>query len=296
MSDKYAVIAAHRREFAVTLMCRVLEVSRSGFHAAQHRPPSARVRADATLLLAVRATHTKSRKRYGSPRVTRQLRRAGNRVSAKRVARLMHEDGLAARRARRFVVTTDSAHVAPVAPNWLARAFAVGPARACNTIWVSDMTYIPTRTGWLYLAVVLDLASRRVIGWATSASLDTALPLTALQRALAVREPPRGLLQHSDRGSQYASADYRACLQAHGGIASMSRRGDCWDNAVAESFFATLEWELLADADFATHAAANRALVEFINQWYNHERLHSTLGYRTPAEYEQDLLRIPRAA
>ena len=128
--------------------------------------------------------------------------------------------------------------------------------------------YIPTRTGWLYLAVVIDLASRRVIGWATSASLDTALPLTALQRALAVREPPRGLMHHSDRGSQYASAEYRACLAAHGGMLSMSRRGNCWDNAVVESFFATLEWELLLDADFATHAAANRALVEFINQWY----------------------------
>lgn len=296
MSDKYAVIAAHRRDFPVTLMCRVLEVSPSGFHAAQKRAPSARAQQDAVLLGKVRAVHTRSRKRYGSPRVTRQLRRAGERISAKRVARVMREDGLAARRPRGFVVTTTSAHADPVAPNLLAREFAVGPTRPCNTIWASDITYIPTRAGWLYLAVVLDLASRRVVGWATSASLDTALPLTALQRALAVREPPRGLVHHSDRGSQYASAEYRACLAAHGGILSMSRRGDCWDNAVVESFFATLEWELLMDEDFATHAAANRALVEFINVWYNHERLHSTLGYKTPVEYEQDLRRTPRAA
>lgn len=296
MSDKYAVIAAHRREFKITMMCRVLEVSTSGFHAAQNREPSARAKADVVLLDKIRATHTKSRKRYGSPRVTRQLWRAGERVSAKKVARMMRADGLAARQRRQFVVTTNSKHGDPIAPNLLAREFAVDPARACNAIWASDMTYIPTRAGWLYLAIVLDLASRRVIGWATSASLDTTLPLTALQRALAVREPPRGLVHHSDRGRQYASVEYRACLAAHGGILSMSRRGDCWDNAVVESFFATLEWELLSDADFATHAAANRALVEFINQWYNHERLHSTLGYRTPVEYEQELLRIRRTA
>jgi transposase InsO family protein len=296
VSDKYAVIAAHRREFAITLMCRVLEVSPSGFHAAQRRPPSARARKDVVLLGKVRAAHTKSRQRYGSPRVTEQLHRTGERVSAKRVARVMRAAGLVARRPRAFVVTTNSAHTDPVAPNLVARDFAVGPVRACNTVWASDITYIPTRAGWLYLAVVIDLASRRVIGWATSASLDTALPLTALQRALAVREPPRGLVHHSDRGCQYASAEYRACLAAHGGILSMSRRGDCWDNAVVESFFATLEWELLMDEDFATHPAANRALVEFINVWYNHERLHSTLGYKTPVEYEQDLRRASRAA
>jgi len=295
VSDTYAVIAAHRREFTVTLMCRVLEVSPSGFHAAQRRPASARARSDVRLLARVRGVHTKSRQRYGSPRVTRQLRRDGERVSAKRVARLMRHAGLVARRPRRFAVTTHSAHAEPVAPNRLARDFAVGPARACNTIWASDMTYVPTRAGWLYLAVVLDLASRRVIGWATSASLDTELPLTALQRALTVREPPRGVVHHSDRGSQYASTAYRACLAAHGGILSMSRRGNCWDNAVVESFFATLEWELLMQEDFATHAAANRALGPFITQWYNQERLHSTLGYRSPVEYEQDLLRTARA-
>jgi len=296
VSDKYAVIAAHRPEFSVTLMCRALTVSSSGFYAAQRRPPSAHAQADAQLRIKVETTFVQCRRRYGSPRLTRQLRRAGERIAEKRVARVMREAGLAARRPRRWVCTTTSVHAEPVAPNLVARDFAVGPTRASNTLWASDMTYIPTRAGWLYLAVVLDLASRRVIGWATSGSLDTTLPLTALQRALAVREPPCGLIHHSDRGSQYASADYRACLAAHGGIASMSRRGNCWDNAVAESFFATLEWELLMDSDFPTHTAANRALVEFIDPWYNHERLHSTLGYRTPVEYEQDLRRIPRAA
>ena len=296
MSDKYAAIAAHRRAFPVALMCRALDVSSSGFYAAQRRAPSAHAAADEALRLQVRALHRQTRRRYGAPRIHRHLRAAGTRVGKKRIARVMQEDGLQARRRRRFVHTTTSAHADPIAPNTLARDFAVGPSRAGNTTWVSDITYIPTRAGWLYLAVVLDLASRAVVGWATSATLETALPLTALRRALAHRQPPRGLLLHSDRGSQYASADYRACLAAHGGIASMSRRGNCWDNAVAESFFATLEWELLADADFPTHAATHRALVEFIETWYNRERLHSSLGYQTPLQYEQDLLRTLRAA
>ena len=296
MSDKYAVMAAHRPAFPVTLMCRALTVSSSGFYAAQRRPPSAHARADAVLRVKIETTFAQCRRRYGSPRLTRQLRGAGERVAEKRVARVMREAGLVARRPARRVGTTSSVHAEPVAPNLVARDFAVRPTRAANTRWASDITYIPTRAGWLYLAIVLDLASRRVIGWATSGSLDTTLPLLALARALAVRAPPRGLVHHSDRGSQYASQVYRACLAAHGGIASMSRRGNCWDNAVVESFFATLEWELVMDSDFATHTAANRALVEFIEPWYNHARMHSALGYRTPVEYEQDLLRIPRAA
>lgn len=296
MSDKYAVIAAHRREFSVQLMCRVLLVSTSGFYGAMARGPSARAAADDRLLVQVRATFTTFRKRYGSPRVHQQLRIAGTRVSSKRVARVMRADGLVARPRRRGVRTTDSAHTEPVAPNTLARDFAITPTRAVNTTWVSDITYLPTGMGWLYLAIVLDLASRRIVGWATSASLDTALPLAALQRALAVRQAPAGLLHHSDRGSQYASHEYRACLAAHGGIVSMSRRGNCWDNAVAESFFATLEWELLVDERFASHGAMHRALVTFIDTWYNHERLHSSLGYRTPVAFEQDLRRTLPAA
>ena len=296
MSDKYAVIAAHRAEFSVRLMCRVVEVSVSGFYAACGREVSARTRADEGLLVHVRASFAKHRKRYGSPRVHQHLRQTGTRVSSKRVARLMREDGLVARPKKRFVVTTDSAHAQPVAENTLARDFAVAPARAVNTTWVSDITYLPTDAGWVYLAIVLDLASRRVVGWATSTRLETALPLLALQRAFATRQAPDGLLHHADRGSQYASAEYQAYLAAHGGIVSMSRRGNCWDNAVAESFFATLEWELLADEHFGSHGAIHRALVEFIDSWYNHERLHSSLGYRTPAAFEQDLPRTTRAA
>jgi transposase InsO family protein len=296
MSDKYVVIAAHRREFPVCLMCRVLDVSTSGFYAAEARPMCAQARMDEKLLVQVRASFTTHRKRYGSPRIHRHLRNTGTRVSSKRIARLMQQDGLVARPKRRFVRTTDSAHAQPLAPNTLARDFASAPARALNSTWVSDITYLPTGMGWLYLAVVLDLASRRVVGWATSASLDTALPLTALQRALATRHAPAGLLHHSDRGSQYASHAFRACLAAHRGIASMSRRGNCWDNAVAESFFATLEWELLTDERFASHTAMERALVTFIDSWYNRERMHSSLGYRSPADFEHDLPRTTRAA
>lgn len=294
MSDKYAVIAAHREEFPVRLMCRLLDVSPAGFYAAQRRPASARAQEDARVRVHVRAVFTAAQHRYGSPRVHQQLRRQGTRVSAKRVARLMQEDGLVARRSRRGVRTTDSTHAWPLAANTVARDFTV--ARPLDTTWVADVTYVPTSAGWLYLAVVLDLASRRVLGWATSAQNDTPLAVTAVQRALAVRRPTAGLVHHSDRGSVYASHAYRALLAQHGIACSMSRRGDCWDNAVAESFFATLEWELLASHRFASHAAATRALVDFIDGWYNRTRLHSSLGYRSPVEYEQDLRRTPRAA
>jgi putative transposase len=295
MSEKYAVITAHRTQFAVVLMCRALAVSTAGYYAAQRRAPSAHATQDAALRTRIADVFHAKQRRYGAPRVHRELRAHAIHVGQKRVARLMQEDGLQARRRRAFVPTTvrDPQHA--VVPNTLDRAFDID-AHACNAVWVSDITYIPTWSGMLYLAIVLDLASRRVVGWATSASLDTRLPLTALERALAQRQPPQGLLHHSDRGSQYTSQAYRACLAAHGHIASMSRRGNCWDNAVAESFFATLEWELLDDAVFATHHAANRALVQFIDTWYNQERMHSALGYKSPAQYEQDLLRTPQAA
>jgi putative transposase len=294
MSDKYAVIAAHRTEYPIVLMCRVLSVSRAGYYAAQHRPPSARAAADAQLTVLITTTFTQCQRRYGAPRIHRALRAKGTRVSAKRVARLMRRAQLQARRRRRFAVTTDSAHPFPLADNVVARHFAVGGA--LNTTWVSDTTYIPTREGWLYLAVVLDLASRCVVGWATSAHNDTALVVAAFERAVAIRQPGRGGVHHADRGSTYASADYRAALATRGMTASMSRKGNCWDNAVAESFFATLEWELLADADFATRAMGTRALVPFIEDWYNRERLHSALDYVSPNAFEQDLTRRRRAA
>ena len=294
MSDKYAVIAAHRTEYPIVLMCRVLSVSRAGYYAAQGRPPSPRAIVDAQLVVTITDTFTRCHRRYGAPRIHRALRAAGTRISAKRVARLMRTAGLQARRRRRVVATTDSAHAWPLADNVVARAFAVGGA--LNTVWVSDTTYIPTREGWLYLAVVLDLASRFVVGWAASAQNDTALVVAALQRAVAIRQPGHGAVHHADRGSTYASHDYRAALAARGMTASMSRKGNCWDNAVAESFFATLEWELLADGDFATRGMATRALVPFIEDWYNRDRLHSALGYVSPNAFEQHLTRRRRAA
>ena len=296
MSDKYAAIAAHRTAFPVTLMCRVLGVSCAGFYAAPARRPSARTQSDEPLRVQIRTAFAQSRKRFGAPRIMRALRTQRVRVSTKRVARLMQAEGLQGRPPRRWVRTTQRNPADRVAPNLLDRDFEVRTTRPLNTVWVSDVTFLPTRMGWLYLAVVLDLASRRVVGWATSAHNDTALVLVALQRALAVRQPPVGWWHHSDQGSTYTSADYRAAITTAQGIASMSRRGNCWDNAVAESFFATLEWELLDGASFDTHAACHGALVSFIDTWYNHERLHSSLAYQTPVQFEQGLLRTRRAA
>ena len=296
MSDKYAAIQAHRDRFPVRLMCEALGVSVGGFYDARRRAPGARAVADERLRVAVRAAHRKSKGRYGAPRLVRELREAGTRVGQRRVARLMRADGLVARRARRRVATTDSAHGEPVAPNLLARRFAPADHPAPNTAWCGDLTYLPTREGWLFLSVLLDLSSRRVVGWATHATLATAGPLAALRMALRARRPAPGLIQHTDRGCQYASREYRAVLAAHGVRPSMSRRGDCFDNAVAEAFFATLEHELLADADFVTRAEAHRAVAEFIEVWYNAERRHSTIGYVSPMQYERQLGRMARAA
>ena len=296
MSDKYAVIAAHRPTYPVRWMCDALGVSVGGFYDAQRRATTARAAADERLRVAVRAAHRKSKGRYGAPRLVRELRDAGTRVGQRRVARLMRADGLVARRARRRIATTDSTHGEPIAPNLLARRFAPADHPVPNTAWCGDLTYIPTREGWLFLSVLLDLSSRRVVGWATCDTLATDGPLAALRMALAARRPAPGLIQHTDRGCQYASRVYRAVLAAHGVRPSMSRRGDCYDNAVAEAFFATLEHELLADADFATRAEAHRAVAEFIELWYNAERRHSTLGYVSPMQYERQLGRPARAA
>lgn len=294
---KYACIARHRAEFAVRLMCRVLAVSPAGFYAAQRRAPSARVRAETQLRLHVRAAHAASRRRYGAPRVHRALQQAGIACGRHRVARLLRAEGLRGTSARRFRVTTDSAHAAPLAPNVLARQFPPTTIGGLNRVWASDLTYLPTRAGWLYLAVVLDLASRRVIGWAMGPRLTRELPLAALRLALAQRgRPAVGALHHSDRGRQYASAEYRALLTASGLTASMSRTGDCWDNAVVESFFASLKTELVAEADWPTREAAARAVFEYLEVWYNRQRLHSTLGYRSPVAYETALLTPSGAA
>lgn len=293
---KYACIARHRGEFPVRLMCRVLDVTSSGFYAAQRRPPSARAQRDEELRPQIHAAFRRSRRRYGAPRIHADLQEADERVGRKRVARLMREDGLVARPPRRWVQTTDSAHAEPIAPNRLARQFGVDQVAGPDQAWVSDLTYVPTRAGWLFLAVILDLATRRVVGWAMGATLETTLPLAALQMALTTRRPGAGLVHHSDRGSQYASTDYQALLTAHGLVASMSRKGNCWDNAVAESFFATLELELIQEADWATRDEARREIFEFIEVWYNRQRRHSSLGYRSPVQYEAALASMVPAA
>jgi putative transposase len=298
---KYACIDEHRGSYDVVAMCTVLRVSKSGYYAwrqrreAGHR--SARAAEDARLLALVRDAHQASGRTYGAPRVHEELREQGERVARKRVARLMRAGGLVARPAsRRRPVTTDSDHGQPVAPNLLGRRFGVDEIAGLNRVWVGDITYVPTREGWLYLAVVLDLKSRRVVGWATRANLEAALALDALRWALADRRPAAGLLMHSDQGSQYVANDYQAMLAAHGLVCSMSRRGNCWDNAVAESFFSTLEHELLAGADFRSRAEARQAIFRYIEGWYNRRRRHSTLGYVSPVQYEQQLVEERRAA
>jgi putative transposase len=290
---KFAFIAEEKAAFPVTVLCRTLAVSRAGFYAAQARPPAARARADAQLAVEIAAIHGESRQRYGSPRVHAELRARGQGVSRKRVARLMRHRGLAARRRRRFRVTTDSRHAFPVAANVLARQFA---APAPDTVWVTDITYIPTGEGWLYLAVILDLCSRGIVGWAMSERITRQLPLDALGMALGRRRPSPGLLHHSDRGSQYASGDYQTHLARHGFVGSMSRRGDCWDNAVAESFFATLKVELVHDALWPTRAAARGAVFEYIEVFYNRQRRHSSLGFLSPLAFERQWHQQHRAA
>ena len=280
---KFEFIDAQKAHFPVDFMCQQLGVSRSGYYAWKERPESERQKADEALAQEVEKVHQESRGTYGSPRVHAELRARGRKVGRKRVARLMNRRGLRARKRRRFVRTTDSRHNQPVAPNLLERDFSPGQP---NSTWAADITYIWTLQGWLYLAVVLDLFSRRVVGWAMSQSIDRHLVLNALDMALQSRQPPRGLLLHSDRGSQYASEDYQRLLAARGIQCSMSRKGNCWDNAVAESFFSSLKMELVHDADLATHEQARAALFEYIEVFYNRKRRHSSLGYLSPVEFE----------
>lgn len=269
--------------FPVEMMCRVLGVTRSGFYAWRKRPRPARDKRDSQLAVKVAAVHQRSRRTYGSPRVHRELRAQGERVGKKRIERLMRQSGLQARRKRRFKRTTDSNHKGPIAPNLLARQFTVSEP---NRAWVTDVTAISTGEGWLFVAPMLDLYSRRVVGWAGGVNNDTTLALAALRRALKSRRPPAGLLHHSDRGSPYASDDYRAVLRAHKMRRSMSRKGDCWDNAVAESFFATLRAELVDHEHFETRDQALSAIGDYIDNFYNVERRHSHLGYLNPLEFE----------
>ena len=280
---KFGFIDAEKAKYPVGVLCDVLDVSRSGFYAWKGRPAPAKKKLDAHLATRIAGVHKGSRGTYGSPRVHAELRANGVRVGRKRVERLMRENGLQARRKRRFRRTTDSNHSQPIAPNVLGRHFeAVAP----NQVWVTDVTYIWTQEGWLYLAAMLDLFSRRVVGWAASENNDRTLALDALNRALRARRPGPGLLHHSDRGSPYASDDYRQALAKSAIRASMSRTGDCWDNAVAESFFSTLKAELTERTDYATREQARRSIGEYIDGFYNVERRHSFNGYLNPTEYE----------
>jgi transposase InsO family protein len=288
---RFAFIQAHARIWHVTTMCRVLEVSRAGYYAWRARPLCERVKADRVLTEKIRAIQRDVTQRYGSPRVHQELRALGFTCGRHHVERLMREAGLAAKPTPRFVpATTQSAPGAPVAPNVVDRQFALAANPAPDVTWAADITYLPTREGWLYLAVLLDLATRRVVGWALRTSLQQDLTLAALEMALLHRGARDGR-HHSDRGAQYTSQAYQQRLASAGFTASMSRVADCWDNAVVESFFATLTKELLGDRVFETRAEASRAVFEFIEIWYNRQRRHSTLGYLTPVEFEEQLLK-----
>jgi putative transposase len=264
-------------------MCAMLGVSRSGFYAWMQRPPSTRELEDAALVTRIRLVHRESRGTYGSPRVVRALRAVGAPCGKHRVARLMQLEGLRGRAKTRFRFTSTARAEMPAAPNHLGRDFT---AAAPNRIWTADITQIRTSEGWLFLAVVLDLFSRRIVGWATAARPEQTLALEALQHAIQSRRPHAGLLHHSDRGGQYASANYQELLDRHGMICSMSRPGNCLDNAVVESFFHTLKTEWLYHYRFRTRAQARLAIFDYVEGFYNRTRLHSALGYHSPEQHE----------
>jgi transposase InsO family protein len=264
-------------------MCRLLKVARSGYYAWLTRPECERARVDKQLAVEVRSAFEESKGRYGSPRLHAELRAKGRRVGRHRIARVMRAQQLQARKRRRFVTTTNSAHQQPVAPNLVQRNF---EASAPNQVWAGDVTFIDTAEGWLYLAVLVDLFSRRLVGWATSERNDEALTLKALRMAIDQRSPPRGLIHHTDRGTTYASTEYQDLLRRAGMRCSMSRRGNCLDNAVAESFFSTFKTEC-ARQTFPSRDAARRVAFEYIAGFYNPTRRHSKNGYVSPMEYEK---------
>jgi len=283
-------VKAHHDEYPIRTMCRLLSVSRAGYYAWRRRPASARSQRRQQLTGIIQQAHADSRTLYGSPRVHATLIKAGERCCVNTVASIMQENKLRARTKRKYKVTTHSDHDLPVANNLLGRDF---HRNAPNQVWVGDITYIRTWEGWLYLAALQDLYSRMVVGWDMSERMTADLVVRATTMAIARRQPPAGLIHHSDRGGQYCSHVLRELLEAHQIRVSMSRKADCYDNAVAESFFATLKKELISFADYATRAEAKSAIFEYIEVFYNRRRLHSTLGYRTPEAYEQTANSIP---
>jgi len=281
---RYEFIDVEKANYPIRILARVMEVSRSGYYAWLSRDEGRRAIEDAHLLRLIRSIWKKSRKTYGSPRITEDLHKLDKQVSRNRVARLMRKNGIRSKHRRRFRVTTQSNHSRPVAPNLLEREFS---AENPDKVWVGDITYVWTLEGWLYLAVLLDLFSRRVVGWSMSERIKDDLTLSALEMAIESRRPEAGLIHHTDRGSQYASNDYIARLEALDLTRSMSRRGDCWDNAVSESFFASMEKELLLDRVFVSRDHARREIFDYIEIFYNRGRSHSTIGYVSPVEFEE---------
>jgi transposase InsO family protein len=284
---KFSFINAEKAQYPVAWMCHRLEVSRSGFYAWLRRPDSQHQKRDQYLAVRIVAIHAENHGVYGSPRVHDELKDSGESVSRKRVSRLMKQQGLSGNSPKRFIRTTDSSHPLPVADNVLNRQFSV---EALNRVWAGDITYIHTWEGWLYLAILIDVCSRRVVGFAMADNMRTELPLKAWRMAVGQRCIAYGkLLHHSDRGIQYASFDYQEAIAVNGTVCSMSRKGNCWDNAVSESFFATLKSELIHRKSWPTRDDATSAINEYISCFYNPRRKHSSLGYLSPMEYETKL-------
>jgi putative transposase len=281
---KYAFIKEQRRHHAVSKLCDVLKVSTSGYYDWLDRPLSRTGMANRGLIAKIRCFHQASRRTYGSPRIHKDLLATGEQISRQRVARLMSKAGIQSKMAKRFVITTNSRNTLAPAPDHLKRSFRVG---SIDQAWVSDTTFIRTRQGWLFLAVMLDLYSRQIIGWSMSDRNDKRLVVDALAMATERRAPPKPVIVHSDQGSTYASSEYQQRLKKQGMVCSMSRKGECHDNAVAESFFATLKTELVDHEDYYTRLEAKRSLFEYIEVFYNRQRRHSYLGYVSPVEYER---------
>ncbi len=284
---KYWFIDQYRSYHGVQRMCRVIVASRSGYYGWKRQQESKRQKENEKILMEIKESHKNSHKIYGSPRITEDLQANGTKCSENRVARLMKVHGIIAKTKKKFKATTNSKHNLPIAENLLNQDFA---AEKPNTVWVSDITYIWTLEGWLYLAVILDLYSRQVVGWAMSDKLTADFVIKALHQAIGKRNPVRGCIFHSDRGVQYASSDFRDVLNSHGFIQSMSRKGNCYDNAVAESFFHTLKTEHVYDYRYETRAEATQSVFEYIEMFYNRQRRHSALGYRSPVSFELEAM------
>lgn len=284
---KYWFMDQHRSWHGVQRMCRVIGAARSGYYRWKRQPQSKRHKDNEKILMEIKESHKNSRRAYGSPRITKDLQTRGTKCSENRIARLMKIHGIIAKTKKKFKATTNSKHNLPVAPNLLNQDFV---ADKPNTVWVSDITYIPTLEGWLYLAVILDIYSRQVVGWAMSDRLTSDFVVKALYQAIGRRRPSLRCIFHSDRGVQYASSDFRDALRAYGFIQSMSRKGNCYDNAVAESFFHTLKTEHVYDYRYETRAEAMQSIFEYIEMFYNRQRRHSALGYRSPVSFELDAM------